>query len=102
MLKQIEDKMNELNDLCMKHHVESLFIFGSATTSSFKTSSDIDFLVQFESSIDVLNYGDNFFSFQEELEKLYNRKIDLISAKSVKNPILKKQIEASKVLLYAA
>jgi predicted nucleotidyltransferase len=65
-------------------------------------NSDIDFLVQFSEEIEVLDYADNYFSFLEKLENLMGKKIDLVSKKSLKNPILIEEIDRSKVDLYAA
>jgi hypothetical protein len=65
-------------------------------------SSDIDFLVQFSEEINVLDYADNYFTLLEKLEKLTGKKIDLVSKKSLKNPILIQEIEQTKIDLYAA
>lgn len=77
-------------------------IFGSAASNSMKENSDVDFLVEFDDDIDVLDYSDNYFSLLENLEKLIGIKIDLVSKKSLKNPILIEEIDRSKVELYAA
>ncbi len=84
------------------HQVDSFALFGSAAKDSMKEDSDIDFLVEFSDQIDVLHYADNYFSFLEKLEKLMGKKIDLVSKKSLKNPILIEEIDRSKVDLYAA
>lgn len=102
MIKQIEDKLQDIIRLCKLHGVNSIAIFGSAANNTMKESSDIDFLVQFSESIDVLEYADNYFSLLEKLEKLMGKKIDLVSKKSLKNPILIEEIDRSKVELYAA
>ena len=65
-------------------------------------NSDIDFLVKFSNKINVLDYADNYFSVHEKLEKLIGKKVDLVSVKSLKNPILISEINNSKIELYAA
>lgn len=102
MIKQIEDKLQDIIRLCKLHGVNSIAIFGSAANNTMKENSDIDFLVQFSESIDVLEYADNYFSLLEKLERLMGKKIDLVSKKSLKNPILIEEIDRSKVELYAA
>lgn len=102
MIKLIEDRLNDIIALSKLHHVKTIALFGSAAKSSMNENSDIDFLVQFTDDIDVLEYADNYFSLLEHLENLTGRKIDLVSKKSLKNPILIKEIERSKVDLYAA
>ena len=38
---------NTISMLCKHHHVERLYLFGSALSSNFSENSDIDLLVQF-------------------------------------------------------
>ena len=52
--------------------------------------SDIDFLVEFSSEIEVLDYTDNYFSLLDGLVNILNTKIDLVSVKSIKKPSIKK------------
>jgi predicted nucleotidyltransferase len=98
----IKNKLNDIIALCKKHHVKSISLFGSAAKDSMHKNSDIDFLVHFSEEMDVLDYADNYFQFLEKLENLTGKKIDLLSKKSLKNPILIKEIEQSKIDLYAA
>lgn len=102
MKKQIEEKLQDIVALCLEHRVKSIALFGSAATDTMHENSDIDFLVQFSDEIDVLDYADNYFSFLEKMEKLLGRKIDLVSQKSLKNPVLIEEIDRSKIELYAA
>lgn len=49
MTDVLEGRRQELIELCRKHHVRRLEVFGSATGSDFdEESSDIDLLVEFE------------------------------------------------------
>jgi len=58
--------------------------------------------VPFSDEIDMLDYADNYFEFLKQLEILTGKKVDLVSKKSLKNPILIDEFERSKVELYAA
>lgn len=102
MIKLIEERLDDIIALCKMHRVNSIALFGSAAMGSMHENSDVDFLVQFSDDIDVLEYADNYFSFLEQLETLIGKKIDLVSRKSLKNPILIEEIDRSKVDLYAA
>lgn len=102
MTKQIEEKLQDIIVLCKMHHVNSIALFGSAANNTMNENSDLDFLVQFDDEIDVLDYADNYFSLLDKLEKLMEKKIDLVSLKSLKNPILIEEIDRSKEVLYAA
>ncbi len=50
--------------------------------------------------IDVFDYADNYFDFKFALERILDRKIDLLENKANKNPFLKQSIESSKKLIY--
>jgi predicted nucleotidyltransferase len=98
----VQNKLKEIIAVCKEHSVEAISLFGSAAKGSMTQESDIDFLVQFSKELDVLDYADNYFSLLEMLEKILDRKVDLLSVKSLKNPALKEEIYQSKVDLYAA
>lgn len=102
MVKILADKLKEIIVICKKHNIDSIAVFGSAARNETNKNSDIDFLVKFSNEINVLDYADNYFSVLEKLEKLIGKKVDLVSVKSLKNPILISEINNSKIELYAA
>jgi predicted nucleotidyltransferase len=102
MEKILSDKIDEIKTLCVTHKVKSISVFGSAARNMMTSDSDIDFLVQFSSDINVIDYADNYFSFLEALENITGRKIDLLSVNSLKHPVLLEEINRSKIDLYAA
>lgn len=44
-MKPIDFNRDRLFEICEKHKVKALFLFGSILTNNFKESSDIDILV---------------------------------------------------------
>ena len=54
--------------------VRRLALFGSALREDFTSESDIDVLVEYRPGTRT---GLRFFALQEELEKLFGRKVDL-------------------------
>ncbi len=95
----IEQNIDKIRDLCSKHKVKRLFVFGSVLSDRFKKDSDIDLVVDFQ-DINLYEYADNYFDLKESLEKLFKRKVDLLEEKAIKNPYLKQSIDSSKQLLY--
>lgn len=79
--------------------MDELYAFGSIVNKSFSENSDIDLLVKF-GKIDLSEYFDNYMDLKEALEKLLQRRVDLVEVQTVKNPILKNSIERSKKLIY--
>lgn len=102
MNKLVEEKLNDLHLLCEKYMVDSMFLFGSANTDRFNENSDLDFMLSFSKSLPVLDYAEYYFELEESLIKLFNRKIDLVVEKSVKNPYFKEEIDDTKVKVYGA
>jgi len=85
--------------LCDTYHVDKLFVFGSAMTNKFTSTSDIDFLVKFK-PFEITLYFDNYMFLKQELKTLFNREIDLLEEQTLKNPILINSINKNKALIY--
>lgn len=97
----IKEKLDVLQKLCQEYDVKTMHVFGSASTDTFNEFSDLDLLISFK-DISIEKYTDNYFELHEKLEKLFNRKIDLLTTKSLSNPYLIESVEQTKQLLYAA
>lgn len=101
MLKLIENSKSKLQELCMQYDIKTMHVFGSATTEDFNDESDVDILISFK-DISFEKYTDNFFELHEKLQKLFDRKVDLLTERSLKNPYFIESVEKTKQLLYAA
>ena len=99
-MKIIEKYQKELERICLKNNVSELYVFGSFLTDQFNQNSDIDLIVSIEST-DPIEYGENYFELKFELEKLFNRPIDLLEQKSIRNKTFEKLVSSNKKLLYA-
>jgi predicted nucleotidyltransferase len=96
----IRNNAVEFIALCKGHDVKALYAFGSATNNTFKEeTSDIDLLVELE-TIDPIQRGENLMDLWNKFETFFQRKVDLLTPSSIRNPILRKSIDASKVLIY--
>ncbi len=95
-------KREEIAELCRKHHVRRLSVFGSAARDDFDPEkSDVDLLVAFDASA-TDRYTKNYYSLEDSMVSLFGRKVDLIAEGTIKNPYRLRTIEEDKVLLYAA
>jgi predicted nucleotidyltransferase len=97
----IESNIERLRLLCQKHKVGKLFVFGSVLSNRFNVDSDIDLIVHFN-EVDLSDYADNYFTLKDELEKLFNRKVDLLEAQAIRNPFFKESIDQQKRLVYGS
>ncbi len=92
----------ELEELCRRHGVRRLELFGSAATGEYKPQeSDLDFLVEFK-PLPPGGYADAYFGLLESLEALFGRPVDLVVASPIRNPYFRQSVEQTKILLYAA
>lgn len=96
----IKIKEKDFSDLCKSHKVKYLYAFGSSTTDEFDSqTSDIDLVVEIDTS-DPLERGEKLIDLWDKFENFFNRKVDLLTDASIKNPILRKSIDRTKILIY--
>jgi uncharacterized protein len=97
----IEKNRDAIANLCRRHGVRSLDLFGSILRDDFDLErSDVDVLVEFGPRA-----GDSFSNFldlKESLETLFGRSVDLVELRAVRNKRLRYYIEKSKSPVYAA
>lgn len=101
-LLKVPQQRRRLAALCARFGVRRLGLFGSAATGDFDPlRSDVDFIVEFV-SVQGLRPAEQFFGFRDELAALFGRDVDLLERSAIRNPYLRRSIEAAEVLLYGA
>jgi predicted nucleotidyltransferase len=96
----IKVNSKEFLSLCKSHDVKTLYAFGSSTNDKFKEeSSDIDLLVELDTK-DPIKRGENLLDLWDKFESFFQRKVDLLTNSSIRNPILRRSIDSSKILIY--
>jgi predicted nucleotidyltransferase len=90
-----------VRELCLEQKVRALEIFGSATRADFDPSrSDLDFLVEFQDP-DRPGIADRFLGLAEGLERIFQRNVDLVTQRSLKNPVFIGAVNRTKQVVYA-
>ena len=80
---QIINKLRELKPILFSEYsVKEIGIFGSYANETHTEESDIDILVEFDKPI-----GWKFFSLELYLEKIFGKKVDLVTKNSLKDQI---------------
>jgi predicted nucleotidyltransferase len=91
----------QIEKFCKKWNLKELALFGSVLRSDFNPlTSDVDVLISF---LPNENWGWEIVTMKEELETIFNRKVDLIEKAGVeksRNPIRKHEILSSYEVLY--
>ena len=85
--------------VCRRLPVKRLGLFGSALTEDFSTSSDIDVLVTFDTDEDI-DLFDKYFELKEELQKIFNRPVDLVVDKNFRNPVFRECVNRTRAVIY--
>lgn len=98
-MKTLKIPLDSIQTLCEKHHVEKLYLFGSAAKGTMTEGSDVDLLVKFK-EMKTSDYFENFLGLKSELQRIFGRKIDLVELQTLKNPVLIDSINQSKELIY--
>ena len=95
----VEIPLEAIGELCRRYGVRELAIFGSALRDDFRRDSDIDLLVEFlpETRPTLLTLS----GLQLELEKLLDRKVDLVPKDGLK-PLIRDHVLEQAEVLYAA
>lgn len=98
-MNQLSIHINDINKLCYNHSVKTLYVFGSVLTNNYNSESDIDFLVEFL-PINSIEYADNYYDLKFSLERVLNRKIDLLEKTAIKNPFFLQSIQNNNQIIY--
>jgi predicted nucleotidyltransferase len=98
-VKQLSIHINDISKLCHNHSVKHLYVFGSVLTENFNSESDLDFLVEFL-PVNSKEYADNYYDLKFSLERILNRKIDLLEETAIKNPYFLQSIQNKKQIVY--
>lgn len=100
-MKLIELNIKQIWNLCLKHRVKSLAVFGSILTDRFNEQSDVDFLVDFDTTDhENWDYVTNYFDFRDALERLFGRKVDLIEQGGIRNKYFAANVNHTKQIIY--
>ena len=98
----LESHQAVLVELCRKFGVDRLDVFGSAARGDFEPGrSDVDLVVRFARAGER-GYADRYLQFAEAVEAALGCRVDLLTERSLRNPILIEQIAKDRLNLYAA
>lgn len=98
-MKLDKTQLDQIQELCSKSNVKSLFAFGSVTRDDFNEKSDIDLIVDFNEN-DPFKYTDLYYALKSKLEDILKRQIDLLEERAIRNRIFKRVIDDTKVKIY--
>ncbi|MBX5464509.1 MAG: nucleotidyltransferase family protein [Clostridia bacterium] len=88
-----------LGAVCRKWKIRRMALFGSVLRPDFTPESDVDVLVEFEPGVRVTLF--DLVDAKLDLERLFGRKVDLVSRNAL-NPHMREDILATSEVIYDA
>ncbi|MES2438521.1 MAG: nucleotidyltransferase domain-containing protein [Verrucomicrobiota bacterium] len=91
---------DEIARLCEKYGVLKLSAFGSSVREDFDPmTSDVDVIAVFGLTREP-GYSDRYLNFALSLERLFGRKVDLLTPGSIRNPRFAATLDREAVPIY--
>jgi uncharacterized protein len=100
-LKNIEVPMEHIKEFCDRWQIVEFALFGSVLRNDFRTDSDIDVMVQFDSTAHPTFF--DLSAMEDELKTIFQRDVDLITRKGIessRNYLRRKEILSSAQVIY--
>ena len=101
MHAEIEAKKDEIAEICRRHRVARLEVFGSAAKAADfdPETSDVDFLVEFEPPT-LPGLFRRYMALIDDLRTALGREVDLLRAGTIRNRYLREAIDRSREVVY--
>lgn len=99
MDRLISENIDKLSEVFKTHYIDKAYLFGSAASNNVNPDSDIDFLVQFN-KYPFEGYAENLWDLEDQLERILNKKVDIVPEHTLRNPYFIKSVNKNKVLIY--
>jgi len=95
-------QLDAIAEACQLHQVQRMHLFGSSLRDDFDPRlSDLDLLVEFQ-PIEPGDLAQAYFGLEQQLSAITGKPVDLVMADAVRKPYVRRDIEASKQLIYEA
>jgi predicted nucleotidyltransferase len=94
------EHLGDIERLCQAYGVARLEVFGSAADGRFDPArSDVDLIVELAPDT-TRGLAERFFGLSDALESVLGRKVDLLTDASIRNPYLRRSVDASRREIY--
>jgi predicted nucleotidyltransferase len=84
---------------CKRWKISEFSLFGSVLREDFRPDSDVDVLVSFMQEAKWSLW--DLIEMQEQLEKMFGRKVDLVEKEALRNPYRRHSILNGREIFYA-
>jgi hypothetical protein len=99
----IDLQSHEIQDLCKRHGIKELWVFGSILRPDFRPDSDVDFVVTLPNRHQISMR--ELFGIEDELARAVGRTVDVILGSELEgpdaNPYRRQEIVSTMERIYA-
>ncbi|BET69371.1 hypothetical protein ASA1KI_42890 [Opitutales bacterium ASA1] len=100
MVSVLHERSHMIAEACRRHGVERLDVFGSASRGD-PAFRDVDLIVRFTHP-ESPGYADRYLALAEALEEIFGHPVDLLTERSLRNPIFVAEVNRDRRTVYAA
>jgi len=79
MINLAQVSQADIEKICQESGIRSLALFGSGARGGMRADSDVDLLVEFKETPGLIS----FIRTKQQFEKVFNRKVDLVTKKGL-------------------
>jgi uncharacterized protein len=98
----VREKLPQIIEICKRHKVRRLSLFGSALREDFDPErSDVDLLIDF-APLEPGTRARHYLDLIVELEDALGRPADVVESHSLRNPIVQRAVQAGHQVIYDA
>ena len=93
--------MEQIIEFCRRWKITEFALFGSVLRDDFGPDSDVDVLIEYPQGLYSFKH---WLQMEDELEQIFNRKVDLIGRRAIEsspNPYRRRAILGSAKVLHA-
>ena len=101
MKSELDSCLQELSDVCRRLGVSASISLVPLPVAISTRKAVISTSLFSLPHLENLGYADRYLDLAEQLEKLFARPVDLMTERSLRNPILKQVISGDRRTLYA-
>lgn len=96
--QRIPASSEQIAEFCRRWKITEFALFGSVLRDDFRSDSDIDVLATFSSHSKWSLF--DWVDMKDELETLFERRVDIIDREGLKNPYRRHEILATQQVIY--
>ena len=100
LTEKLNVSIEQIFRFCQHWQIIELSLFGSVLREDFRPDSDVDILVVFSPEYHLTFHA--WLEMQQQIEKIFGRKVDLTQKKLLQNPYTRAEILKTHQVIYAA